>query len=187
MSGACPAILLDLVYVCSSKHLFVGTYLGNNIPGGTMDPRFQAILNALPEKQPRSRLEPYRQLIAEMRKRGRSYREITQVLTQSCGVRVGTSTINDFVLARSKSTMKHTSLAAAELVVTGKDKKGLIGTYKTKQDLEGVVSTPKALEGIRRKIKEVKDQPPQTCKKKLLFEYNPDEPLRLQRNQKTRE
>jgi hypothetical protein len=63
----------------------------------------------------------------------------------------------------------------------------LIGTCKTQKDLEGVISTPKALEDITRKIKEVKDRPPQTSKKKLLFEYNPDEPLRLQRNQKTRE
>jgi len=152
-----------------------------------MDPKFQAILNDLPAKEPRSRLDPYRELILEMRKRGRSYREITHVLKESCGLTVGTSTVNDFVLACSKSTMKRTSPAAAELVVTEKDKKRLIGTYKTQKDLEGVISTPKALEGITRKIKKVKDQPPQTRKKKLLFEYNPDEPLRLQRNQKTRE
>jgi hypothetical protein len=152
-----------------------------------MDPRFKTILNNLPARPPHSRLEPYRELILEMRKRGRSYRQITHVLKQSCGVRVGTSTVNDFVLACSKSTMKRTSSPTAELVVTGKDKKRLIGIYKTQEDLEGTISTPKALKDIRRKIKEVKDQPPQTRKKKLIFEYNPDEPLRLQRNQNTRE
>jgi hypothetical protein len=152
-----------------------------------MDPRFKTILDNLPARPPRSRLEPYHELILEMRKRGRSYREITHVLKQSCGLTVGTSTVNDFVLTCSKSTMKRTRPATTELVVTGKDKKRLIGTYKIQKDLEGVVSAPKVLEGITRKIKEVKDQPPQTRKKKLLFEYNPDEPLRLQRNQKTRE
>ena len=152
-----------------------------------MDPRFKTILNNLPARRPRSRLEPYHELILEMRKRGRSYREITHVLKQSCGLTVGTSTVNDFVLACNKSTMKRTSPAAAKLVVTGKDNKRLIGTYKTQKDLEDIVSTPKALKDITGKIKEVKDQPPQTRKKKLLFEYNPDEPLRLQRNQKTRE
>ena len=152
-----------------------------------MDPRFKTILNNLPARPPRSCLEPYRELILEMRKRGRSYREITHVLKQSCGLTVGTSTVNDFVLACSKSTMKRTSPAALELVVTGKDKKRLMGTYKTQKALQGIVSTPKALEGITRKIKELKDQPPQTRKKKLLFEYNPDEPLRLQRNQKAKE
>jgi hypothetical protein len=152
-----------------------------------MDPRLKAILNNLPARPPRSRLEPYHELILEMRKRGRSYREITHVLKQSCGLTVGTSTVNDFVLACSKSTMKHMSPTAADLVVTTKGQKRLIDTYKTHKDLEGIVSTPKALEDITRKIKEVKDQPPQTRKKKLLFEYNPYEPLRLQRNQKTRE
>lgn len=95
-----------------------------------MDPRFKTILNNLPATPPRSRLEPYQELILEMRKRGRSYREITHVLKQSCGLTVGTSTVNDFVLACSKSTMKRTSPAGAELVVTGKDKKRLISTYK---------------------------------------------------------
>jgi len=152
-----------------------------------MDPRFTTILNNLSARPLRSRLEPYHELILEMRKRGRSYREIAHVLKQSCGLTVGTSTVNDFVLACTKSTIKRASPAAVELVVTGKDNNRFIGTYKAKKDLEGVISTSKALEDIARKIKEVKDQPPQTRKKKLLFEYNPDEPLRLQRNQKTKE
>jgi hypothetical protein len=152
-----------------------------------MDPRFQTILNNLPARPPRSRLEPYHQLILEMRKRGRSYREITRVLKQSCNIRVGTSTVNDFVLARTKSTNKRTTIATPELVGARKDKKRLIRTYKTQKVVQGVVSTPKALEDITRKIKAVKEQPPATRKKNLLFEYNPDEPLRLQRNQKTKE
>ena len=44
-----------------------------------VDPKFGAILNSLPAKEPRSRLEPYSELITKMRKRGHSYREITQV------------------------------------------------------------------------------------------------------------
>ena len=152
-----------------------------------MEPRFQAILNNLPAKQPRSRLEAYRELIVEMRKRGRSFREIAHVLKQSCGVKVGTSTINDFVLSRTKSTKKPTATATPELVGSGKDSKKPIRTYKNQKTLKGTVSTPKVPEDIARKIKEVKDQPPTTRKKKLLFEYNPDEPLRLQRNQKPQE
>jgi hypothetical protein len=152
-----------------------------------MDPKFQAILDDLPAKNPRSRLEPYSELIVEMRKRGRSYREITRVLKQSCGLRVGTSTINDFVLARAKSTKKRTTAATRELVGTGNDYNTLISTYKNRKNLQGTGSTQKALEDVRRNPKVVKDQPPTTRKKKLLFEYNPDEPLRLQRNQKTKE
>ena len=76
-----------------------------------VDAKFEAILNSLPAKELRSRLEPYSELITEMRKRGHSYREITQVLKKSCGLKVGTSTVNDFVLARSKSKIEAVALA----------------------------------------------------------------------------
>ena len=76
-----------------------------------VDAKFEAILNSLPAKEPRSRLEPYSELITEMRKRGHSYREITQVLKKACGLKVGTSTVNDFVLARSKSKVEAVALA----------------------------------------------------------------------------
>ena len=56
-------------------------------------------LDSLPEKPPRSRLEPYRELIWGMRRRGRPLREIVQVLGEKCGVHVVHSTIHDFVKA----------------------------------------------------------------------------------------
>ena len=60
-------------------------------------PDFKEILDNLPEKPPRSRLEPYRELILEMRRRGRPLREIAKVLAEKCGVSVVPSTIHDFV------------------------------------------------------------------------------------------
>jgi hypothetical protein len=152
-----------------------------------MDPKFQAILNALPANRPRSRLEPYRELILEMRKRGRSYREIASVLRHACDIRVGTSTINDFVLCHTKSMSTHNISATKVKATTNNNSVVLRSTYKNRKDIQGHISTPKVLEGIARTIKEVKDQPPQIRKKKPLFEYSPDEPLRLQRNQKTKE
>jgi len=68
-----------------------------------MDPRFEAVLKRLPQKRYRSCLEPYSDLIREMRKRGSCYREIAQVLHKEFGLKVGMSTINDFVLSRMKS------------------------------------------------------------------------------------
>lgn len=152
-----------------------------------MDPKFQAILNSLPTNQTRSRLEPYRELILEMRKRGRSYREISHALQQSCDLRVGTSTINDFVLAPDKSRSKHKITAKNKLSVTNKAPVVFRSTYRSRKNIQGPVSTQKALEDTIRNIKEVKGQPPVHRKKKAVFEYNPDEPLRLQRNQKTKE
>lgn len=60
-------------------------------------PDFNRILEGLPEKPPRSRLGPYRELIFEMRRRGWTFREIAKVLGEKCGVRVVPSTIYDFV------------------------------------------------------------------------------------------
>jgi hypothetical protein len=69
-------------------------------------PDFKEILDNLPEKPPRSRLEPYRELILEMRRRGRPLREIAQVLGEKFGVRVVSSTIHDFVNAASSRERK---------------------------------------------------------------------------------
>src|SRR5271170_6326853 len=64
--------------------------------------KFQAILDALPEKPPRSRLEPYSALIDELRRRRRTYREIVSILAEKCDLQVSISTIHDFVRAKSK-------------------------------------------------------------------------------------
>lgn len=61
----------------------------------------QAILDKLPPKPPRSKLEPYAELIQELRKRGRSYREIAGILTACCGLSTGTHTVYNFVRMRA--------------------------------------------------------------------------------------
>ncbi len=151
-----------------------------------MDSKFDAILNNLPAKQPRSRLEPYSELITEMRKRGRTYREIANILKKACGLKAGTSTVNDFVLGRSKPKAKRLP-SASRTITTKKNTEGLRSTYKDTEARESTGRSQKALEGIARTIKELKDRPLKTRAKKLLFEYNPDEPLRLHRNQRTKE
>jgi hypothetical protein len=61
----------------------------------------QAILDRLPPKPPRSKLEPYAELIQELRKRGRSYRDIAGILTACCGVSAGAHTVYNFVRTRT--------------------------------------------------------------------------------------
>ena len=118
-----------------------------------MDAKFEAILNSLPTKEPRSRLEPYGELITEMRKRGRTYREIAQVLKKACGLKIGASTVNDFVLARSKSKAKQ-SRSSSRTMTTNKNKDGLTSTYKDTEARESTGRPQKALKGIARTIKE---------------------------------
>ena len=51
-----------------------------------MDANLKKMLEELPRKLPRSRLEPYREFIEELRGRGRTYREIAEILADKCAV-----------------------------------------------------------------------------------------------------
>src|SRR4029450_2202812 len=64
---------------------------------------FEEILNSLPEKPARSRLEPYGRLINELLRRSRTYREIARILAEKCQIKVSISTIHDFVRLRSRA------------------------------------------------------------------------------------
>ena len=94
LSGTCPV---------SVRSLLGGV---RAIAGWLMDDKLQVILDSLPEKRPRSRLEPYCELIDELRRRGRTYREIARILVEKCQLQVSRSTVHDFVRGRSRTKPK---------------------------------------------------------------------------------
>ena len=67
-----------------------------------MENALQAILDSLPPRRRRSKLEPYAALIRALRVRGRSYREIVTILRERCGLRVAMHTVYHFVRARAQ-------------------------------------------------------------------------------------
>src|SRR5580700_10476039 len=69
----------------------------------TVDTHLKKILAELPIKPPRSRLEPYREFIQELRRRGRTYRDIAKILAEKCAVQVTGSGVHDFVRTRSRA------------------------------------------------------------------------------------
>jgi hypothetical protein len=69
-----------------------------------MEHTLQAILDSLPPRRRRSKLEPYAALIRALRARGRSYREIVTILRERCGLRVAMHTVYHFVRARAQKT-----------------------------------------------------------------------------------
>jgi ppGpp synthetase/RelA/SpoT-type nucleotidyltranferase len=79
------------------------------------DDEFQHILDTLPPKSPRSRLEPYGSLIDKLRRRGRTYREIVDILATECGLRVSVSTLHDFIRSRSMQERKQKEREGADL------------------------------------------------------------------------
>ena len=51
-----------------------------------MEPTHQIILESLPPKSPRSKLEPHRELIRELRRKGRTYREVDLLFQERLGL-----------------------------------------------------------------------------------------------------
>ena len=58
------------------------------------------ILAELPNRAERSSLEPYQELIQEIRRRGYSYREISRLLEERCSVKISHAAIHNFVRRR---------------------------------------------------------------------------------------
>ena len=147
-----------------------------------MKPQFEAILKSLPAQVPRSRLHPYSELIREMRKRKRSYREITEVLRDQFGLKAGISTVRDFLLAQTKSRKKHRDRDKHNLSAT-RNRKELIGTNKEREALAGTTTQQKAFESTERHSQQSTQRGLSKPTNKPRFEYNSDEPLRILRKQ----
>ena len=67
-----------------------------------MKSELETIFESSPEDAPRSRLEPYRDLILRWRRQGRTYRRIRTLLSDQCSVQTSTTMLFKFVKARSR-------------------------------------------------------------------------------------
>jgi hypothetical protein len=79
-----------------------------------VEDKFQDILNKVARKSGSSRLEPYAELIDELRRRGHTYRDIASILLETCQFYTSKSTLNDFVLVRSRRKRISTRRTATE-------------------------------------------------------------------------
>lgn len=127
-----------------------------------MNAKLKTIIKNLPAKKSRSRLEPYRELIREMRRTSRSYREIVQVLRKECDLQVSVSTLHDFVRLRSKISQRTTPA-----------NRGLSVSNKARKEQEGSISAYKRIQAL----------PNNGLTKRTPFHYDPDGPLRLMSQQ----
>lgn len=67
-----------------------------------MDPTLLSLLETIPQKPPRSKLETHRELIRQLRRKGCTYRDIARILHERVGIDVAISTIHSFVKVRAK-------------------------------------------------------------------------------------
>ena len=75
------------------------------LPFSTANTEHQTVqieLAGLPPKPPRSKLEPHRELIRELRRKGRTYREVARLFHDRVGLHVAISTLHSFVKVRAK-------------------------------------------------------------------------------------
>jgi hypothetical protein len=67
-----------------------------------MEPDLRTILESLPDKPYRSKLEPHRELIRELRRKGQTYRQVARLFYEHFGLYVAPSTLHSFVKVRAK-------------------------------------------------------------------------------------
>ena len=79
-----------------------------------MDANLQKLLDELPDKPPRSRLEPYREFMEELRSRGRTYRDIADLLAEKCAVQVTGSGVHDFLRSRLRAKVRRAGSSPTE-------------------------------------------------------------------------
>jgi hypothetical protein len=140
---------------------------------------FKAILDSLPPKSSRSRLEPYAELIMELHRRGRTYREITRILSERCDVRTSRSTVNDFVRVRSKRVRNLQKRGLPDPKTRSQDS---ASSSKTNLHSEAGVATDE----IQKRIADIKSRPVQDQMSTQLFHYDPCKPLHIPHNKMNR-
>jgi IS30 family transposase len=142
-----------------------------------MDATFQAILDSLPPKEPRSKLEPYAELILELRRRERSYREIASILTDRCGVKTGAHTVYSFVRVRNQGAKKAKSTRAEVPRRQPSSERAGSGS--------AIGSAPDNEAEVRQRIADLKRRPMAKESQEKRFEYDASQPLQLIRTPET--
>jgi len=135
-----------------------------------MDANLQKLLDELPDKPPRSRLEPYREFIEGLRSRGRTYRDIAEILAEKCAVQVTASGVHDFMRARTRAEDRSAGPGT-------KSNPFPVGKPVVEETSPASTSSGDA----QRKIAALKARNVKVEPSPRAFEYNPDEPLRLKR------
>jgi hypothetical protein len=127
-----------------------------------MDEKWKDILSSLPPKPPRSGLEPYCELIEELRRRGRTYREIAAVLMEKCQMRASRSNIHHFVRVRAQRAQSAS--------------RGSVSAHAGEQIDQR--RTP-ATDEVRQRIAAMKQRKGVQQPACVGFDFDPREPLRL--------
>ena len=134
-----------------------------------MDERLRALLDQIPEKSPRSKLEPHLDVIRELRRKGRTYQEIAEFFGKHLNVTVAPSTIHAFVQVRSRRRQHRLAIELPPATTP---------LMETAPAADGGIAGPVETE-VRHRIEALKRREPPGKTPKPRFEYNENEPLQL--------
>ena len=137
---------------------------------------FQKILDSLGEKVSRSRLAPYHDLIMELRRRRRTYREIQQILRERCRIQISISTLHEYLKIRRRTggTVRDAEGPRHPRPQGMRTSKERPITSAYDKPTESI-----STDEIRQRIAALKQSRPEPAPEKPIFHYDPNKPLTL--------
>ena len=133
-----------------------------------MDERLRTLLDQIPEKPPRSKLEPHVDVIRELRRKGRTYQEIAKFFSEHLKVTVAASTIHAFVQVRARRRQRKPPI---ELPAIEPPQMETATTAVIDAVTAGASDVRERIEAVKRRRPPEKPEP--------RFEYDENEPLQL--------
>ena len=125
-----------------------------------MDPTLLSLLDSIPQKPPRSKLETHRELLRQLRRKGCTYRDIVRILHERVGLDVAVSRIHSFIKVRAK----HRKQVQYELPPL---------------ESESSLSTSMNPNDVASRIAALKAKPVEPKAKPKHFHFEESEPLKL--------
>jgi hypothetical protein len=135
-----------------------------------MEDRLQKIFDSVPSDDPRSRLEPYCELILRWRRQGRTYHRIRQLLAEQCDITVAYVTLYRFIQRSSRPKTDPPPEAQLAIIMPV--------VAEEKSPLRSSRPSPEEIAAMREAARASNHKPVFTREeRKELFVYDPDKPL----------
>lgn len=134
-----------------------------------MDPIISKLLDEIPEKPPRSKLEVHADVIATLRQKRRTYCEIAEFFREHLAITVSPSTIHDFVRIRRRRGKRNVASGNQPKTSSPKD----VASPPVKDTSPNNADVQRTIAAAKRRTPV---EPPE-----LIFDYDPNEPLKLRR------
>ena len=107
-----------------------------------MDPAISKLVDEISEKPTRSKLEPHAEIIAALRRKRRTYREIVQFFQEHLAITVAPSTIHDFVRVRRRRGKRTVDSGEQQTVPSRQDR----ASSATQDDVQQRIAALKLLQ-----------------------------------------